>query len=730
MDELPKMARAQFDEASKRRRAGGAMSGFNERDGKKLLSEYGIPVPAGVLAEGHDELVQACDRLAPPFALKILSSQPIHKTENGAVRLGLRTPEQVLQAASEMRAAWRLDPELIQGFLLEEMAAPGHELVVGTIYDRTFGHMMMVGLGGIFVEIFSDVSFRLCPIEENDAHEMLRELRAFPLLEGARNTKRSNIEAIVDVLMRIGGRGGLIDELGADIDELDINPLIAGPESVVAVDARFVVAQSRHGADATATHETPDFRPLFRPRTIAVAGISRTGESAGGRFVSNLKASGYAGKIYAVHPQASNIDGIDAYPDLASTPEPIDYAYVAVPQASVGKLLGEANGRVRFAQVMSSGFAETDSGKDEQSALLEAARKGGVRLLGPNSLGIYSPRGHVSFIERTSGETGGIGIISQSGGLGVDFVRLGQARGLRFSGVVTLGNSVDLGPNDFLEYFLDDKDTKVIGLYLENVGDGRRFFDLLRNAGTRKPVVLLKGGRTSFGRRAVASHTGALAGNESVWAAVAAQTGCMLVQTMDEMIHQLLLFQTLKARDKQTRRIVLFGNGGGAGVLATDTFAQLGFELAEFGDETSAMLGELNIPHGASLQNPIDIPGSILSRSTPEVIGRIVNTVAADDQVDAVVVHANLPVLTSYRNVDIAQSMVSACIGRNGNGDAHRILVLRTDGTADMEVLRERHRTRAVESGVPVFDDFPQLSTALKGFTRFESRLKGHRTDT
>jgi acyl-CoA synthetase (NDP forming) len=180
---------------------------------------------------------------------------------------------------------------------------------------------------------------------------------------------------------------------------------------------------------------------------------------------------------------------------------------------------------VRFAQVMSSGFGEVAAGRALERQLVEAARAAGVRILGPNCLGVYSPRGKVTFIGGASAEPGSVGVITQSGGLGVDIILRGQSRGLRYSGLVTIGNSADVGPADLVEYFLADPDTRVIGLYAEDIKDGRAFFRVLREARGAKPVVVLLGGQTGQGRHAAASHTGSLASGVEIWAVSRARPG-------------------------------------------------------------------------------------------------------------------------------------------------------------------------------------------------------------
>jgi acyl-CoA synthetase (NDP forming) len=465
------------------------------------------------------------------------------------------------------------------------------------------------------------------------------------------------------------------------------------------------------------------FAPLFQPRTVAVVGASSSAGTPGNAFLRHLRDYGFAGEIYPIHPTAREIDGLPAYPSLAQTPQPIDYAYVAIAAERIPDVLEKATGRVRFAQVMSSGFAEAAAGQQLQAALVAAAHSGGMRLLGPNCLGTHSPRGRLTFLERAPAELGSVGVISQSGGLSIDILRRGQNRGLGFSGLVTVGNSADLGPNDLLEYFLADPMTRVIGLYIEDIADGRRLFEVLSRAEARKPVVLLKGGRTSEGQRAAASHTGSLAQDDRIWMALARQTGTLLVETLDEFLAALLTFQTLEARsDKFTRRVVLFGNGGGTSVLASDCFARYGFEIAPFDGGTLDALEKLRLPAGSSIANPIDVPGSILRQENGVIAERILDAVYGSGVADAVVMHLNLTVIFQYKNVDLLGNLMNAAlqVGALHPGRAHFILVLRSDGEADIEERKRHYRLQAVQLGIPVFDELAEAAKALAALSAYE----------
>ena len=698
------------------------------------------------------------DAVRPPFALKVVAAGIVHKSEAGGVALGLGDAAAVERA----RAAMLRRPGLAAatGFYVEEMAPAGHELAHGALREAGFGPVVMLGLGGIFVEILGDLSFRLAPLAREDAVAMLGELRALPVLRGARGGIVADEAAIVAALLQVSE---LVMQT-PEIAELDINPLIVSAAGAVAADARIVTREPSPGAARRAEpaiHEhrpveygfrvrrgapprnddlldkTPDaregeegrtdnvlaeFAPLFTPRSVAVLGASTRGGGPAGNLLRQLREIGFAGPIYPVHPNAAEIDGLVAYPSLARLPEPVDYAFVAIAAPNVAAALAAGAGRVRFAQVMSSGFAEDAAGRERESELVAAARAAGMRLVGPNCLGTYSPRGRLTFLDGLSGELGTVGLLGQSGGLVMDALRRGERRGVRFSGAVTLGNCADLGPPDLCEFFLADAATRVIGLYLENSRDARRLFALLRAGRAKKPVVLLRGGRTGEGQRAALSHTGALASDDRIWQGLASQVGAVEVDTLDEMVDALLTLQLLAPREAPSERVVLFGNGGGTSVLAADAFAREGFRVAPLGAAADAALRALALPAGSSIANPIDVPANILRREGGRLAAAILDAVCAEGAADAVVMHVNMPVVLAYRDADLLGNLIAAALAlrdKHPTG-AHFLLVLRADGEPVVEAKKQAYRERAVAAGIPVYDELRDAARALAALRTVE----------
>jgi acyl-CoA synthetase (NDP forming) len=467
------------------------------------------------------------------------------------------------------------------------------------------------------------------------------------------------------------------------------------------------------------------FAPLFEPRSIVVVGASATGITPGNEFIRHSRALGYAGKIFPLHPKAETVEGLRCYRSFAEIGEIVDYAYVAIAAEQIPALLESAAGRLRYAQVMSSGFGEVADGREREARLLAAARAGGIRLLGPNCLGVHSPRGGITFVGGAAGERGSIGIASQSGGLAVDIILRGRTRGLGFSGVATLGNSVDLGPADLLEFYLSDAETRAIGCYVEDVKDGRRFFDVLRASRGAKPVVLLIGGQTAQGRQAAASHTGSLASDARIWAGLARQTGAVVTTTLEEFLDVLLAFQALTPRrDRRTRAAVLFGNGGGTSVLAADAFARAGITVAPMDREAISRLEALNLPPGTSVANPIDTPAGTLRQEEGRVAERILSIVFEAARPDAIVMHVNLPVFLTAtdQRVDVVANLMQAALRVRAAypGRAHFVLVLRSDGTAASDERKRLYRAEAARLGIPVYDEMTNAATALGAVAAFE----------
>lgn len=694
---------------------------LTEPEAKRLIASFGIPVPAGCQIDAknaHD--LSAAASLHAPLAVKVISADVLHKSESGGVELHLADMSAVAAAIDAVAA--RHHGVAVEGYLVEEMARPGVELVIGGTVDTSFGPTLLVGIGGVFVEVLDDVSMRLCPITRDDAREMLASLRGAALLGGVRGRPAINIDALLDAMLAVGGTNGLLLQHESMIASLDLNPLIATADGCVAVDARVLLRAGPAPAQVTPETSLPanNLHQLLAPRSIAVVGASSDGTGSGNSFIRNLQGYGFEGRLSIIHPTAQVIDGIPCYPSLGALPEAMDYAYIAIPAARVPPLLAAANGRVAFAQVMSSGFAEVEGGEKLQMELLDSARKGGMRIIGPNCLGLHSTRARVTFIDKMLDTVGQFAVISQSGGMGVDILRRGQARGVRFSHLITIGNAADVSVVEILDELLNDPDTKVIGLYLESVPDGRALFNAFQSrfgiGKPPKPVVLLKGGTSLQGQRAAQSHTGAMASSERLWAALARQSGVALVDTLDAFIDAALTFQLIQPNyARPTQQVCLFGNGGGTSVIACDALARHELSVASFAPEIINELEALQLPPGASVINPIDTPVGVLNKNQGAIVEAMLNIVHRIDNIDAIVLHLNLPVIVGYYDESLLRNLVEAAVRSRdaAKRNVHFMLVLRSDGSAAIDDIRRGYRDDAIARGIAVYDEIPQAAQAL-----------------
>ncbi|MEU6712738.1 acetate--CoA ligase family protein [Nonomuraea sp. NPDC046802] len=671
-------------------------SGFYEHDVKALLREAGVPVPRGVVVDGTD--FSAADALTEPLVLKAFGPGLVHKSDAGAVTLGLRHAD-LAAAAAEMRSRLRVagfPVEEVAGFLVEEQAEAGVELIVGLVRDPGFGPVLLAGLGGVWTEVLRDTALRLCPISESDARALLGSLRGAALLDGARGGPAVDVDTVVKLLMTVGGPGGLWERL--ELGEFELNPVIATPSGVTAVDARYLPAPPPPPDPRT------DFLPLFEPKAVAVVGASTARPNFGNMFLGFYRAAGVP--LVAVHPSAGEVSGVPAVPTLAEAD--VDYALVAVPAERCAGVVREAGG-VPFVQVMSGGFGE--AGRPELEAeLVEAARAAGTRLLGPNCMGVYCPRGRQTFVGGGMGPAGSVALISQSGGLAGEVIKVGEGRGLAFSRVVTVGNAADVTPAELLGWLSRDPETRAVGLYLEDPRNGRELYEALRAC--ELPVVLLVGGRSGQGQEAAASHTGGMVSDRRIWDAVAAQTGAALVTSQDDLIGALAYVQAHGARVPEGEGVLVVGPSGGASVLAADAFDAAGLRLDPFPAQALDGLGL------AASGNPLEVPVGPLGRAglVPEVIEAILRRRPYAD----VVAHVNVQAFFTYGDAaELLYAYARAVAGAQAARPGVRITLVTRNGECAPPGVEDEVRRISAEAGIPVYRSMEAAAAAVAAGGRY-----------
>lgn len=402
----------------------------------------------------------------------------------------------------------------------------------------------------------------------------------------------------------------------------------------------FPIEYSLEAREAEWEHEkravTASLTPILYPTSVAVIGASRDHTSIGGRLLRNLLISGFTGPVYPVNPSAPYVHSILAYPSVLDIPNPVDLAVIVVPAPAVQKVLEECGRKgVKGAIIISAGFSEVDKeGAAREAAVLTSARRSGMRLVGPNCMGLLNTDTTIS-LDAQFGPTfppkGNVAMASQSGALGLAILEQTAAMNIGISTFVSLGNGADISASDLLLYWEDDPATDVIVLYMESFGNPRRFGRLARRVGRGKPVVVVKSGRSSAGARAAASHTGSLASVDVAVDALFARSGVIRTDTLHQLfdVTELLANQPLP----EGRRVAVLTNAGGPGILAADALEGFGLELPELSPELQTRIGE-HLPGMAAPHNPVDMVAS----AGPEQYGACLDLLLHSDEIDAVIV--------------------------------------------------------------------------------------------
>ncbi len=379
---------------------------------------------------------------------------------------------------------------------------------------------------------------------------------------------------------------------------------------------------------------TSPLHDFLAPDSIAIVGASTDPTKRGYKAMVGLIKDGYAGAIYPINPKADRVLGVKTYPSLDAVTGPIDLALICTPASTVPNLMAECCRKgVKGAVILASGFRETGAeGAKLEQQVLDAARAGGVRIIGPNTSGMFNLHKKVNLLALANVKPGHIGFISQSGNMLLSLVLEAEHNGhVGFSTYVGPGNQTDVGFNDYLRYLGEEEHTRVATLYVEGFRDGQRFLQAAREITSVKPVVVYKSGSTELGKKAASSHTGALAGSFSMTVDLLRQVGVSVVYNSDEILpvaEGLGLMQ--KARGK---RVAVISDGGGQATIASDRLSEAGLELAELSMQTRQRLGAILFPQ-ASLVNPVNVAGS--SDANPALLAECMEILADDDNVDAV----------------------------------------------------------------------------------------------
>ncbi|RSM53597.1 CoA-binding protein [Amycolatopsis sp. WAC 01376] len=576
-------------------------------EGRQVCEAYGIPTPEERLAATAEEAVAQAQEIGLPVVLKIVSPDILHKTEAGGVLVGLATADAVADGFRSIVAnakAYDAGAE-ITGVQVQQLLSGGQEVIIGATTDATFGKIVAFGLGGVLVEVLKDVTFRLAPLDRDQAFSMIDGIAAAEILRGVRGAEPVSRDALADVLTRVGT---LVTDF-PQLAEVDLNPVLATPGGAIAVDVRILVdpEAAREPVRFSQEEILASMTRIMKPASIAVIGASAEAGKIGNSVMKNLVDGGFAGEIHPINPKAAEILDRKAYASISDVPGDVDVAVFAIPAKFVPAALEEVGRKgVAGAILIPSGFGETGN-IELQDEVVAIARKHGVRILGPNIYGYYYTPENLSATFCTPYDVkGGVALSSQSGGIGMAILGFSRSAKMGVSSIVGVGNKADIDEDDLLTFFEQDENTELIAMHLEDLKDGRSFAETAKRVSARKPVVVLKAGRTSQGAKAASSHTGALAGDDKVYDDILRQSGIIRAPGLNDLLEYargIPLLPTPKGEN-----VVIITGAGGSGVLLSDACVDNGLNLMEIPPDLDASFREFIPPFGAA-GNPVDITG-------------------------------------------------------------------------------------------------------------------------
>jgi acetyl coenzyme A synthetase (ADP forming)-like protein len=576
-------------------------------EGKLVCDAYGITVPQEGVVGSAADAQKLASSMGFPVVMKIVSPQILHKTEAGGVIVGVKSAAEAATAYDTIVAnakKYKADAQIL-GVQVQQMLKGGQEVIIGAVTDGSFGKLVAFGLGGVLVEVLKDITFRLAPASKTDALSMLDGIQAAEMLKGVRGSDPVDRDALANLIV---GVSELVSDF-PEISELDLNPVFASKSGAIAADVRIVVDFAP---------KTPRYRPaeadvvramnrIMQPKAVAVIGASDEAGKIGNSVMKNLINGGYQGQIYPIHPKAAEIMGHQAFKSVKDVPGEIDTAVFAIPAKLVaGALVECGEKKIAGAVLIPSGFAETGQ-HEMQEELVKIGRQYDIRLMGPNIYGFYYTPANLCATFCTAYDVkGSAALSSQSGGIGMAIIGFSRSAKMGVSAIVGLGNKSDIDEDDLLLFFEQDPNTKVIAQHCEDLKDGRAFAEVAKRVSKKKPVIMLKAGRTAAGAKAASSHTGALAGNDKIYDDVLRQSGVIRAKSLRDLLdfaRGVPILPTPKGEN-----VVIITGAGGSGVLLSDACVDNKLTLMPMPADLDAAFRKFIPPFGAA-GNPVDITG-------------------------------------------------------------------------------------------------------------------------
>ena len=458
---------------------------------------------------------------------------------------------------------------------------------------------------------------------------------------------------------------------------------------------------------------------IFDPKSVAIAGVSAKQMSSGGmgqRYFRSMLDYGFKGRVYPLNPKGGEIDGLRLYANIKDISEPVDYVISCIPAPAGPQLMKDCIAKgVKVVHFYTSGFSEigTEERRKLEEEIRTLAKASGIRIIGPNCLGVYCPKSNFTFHADFPRESGPVALVCQSGGISTYLIREAAKRGVRFSKVVSYGNAADIDETDLLDYLAHDPDTRIILAYIEGVKNGRKFGQVLKEAARAKPVIVIKGGVTESGARSAASHTGALAGSNETWDALLHQVGAIRVSSLEELIDMAVTFSYLSL--PRGRRVGIMGIGGGLTVLATDECGSAGLVVPRLPQHLCEELSDLvKDEAGTILNNPMDISAGAWESG----YYRALEILTGYEDIDFAMVHIALgPLSFPLSWYDQVWNSLIEDIAKFHKESAKPVMVIihQLTSDADYKWMFEAQK-RCSEAGLPVYHS---IGSAVRSFDRF-----------
>ena len=588
---------------------------ITEEVAKSILKKYKISVPGFSLVNSSQQAAKDAKKLGFPLVMKVVSPQILHKTDVGGVKVGIDNVADVKKIFNDMHGRFSKKKDVdVKGILLEKMVPKGVELIVGIQNEPQFGPVIMVGLGGVLTEIFKDVAFRMLPITTADAKSMLNELKGFQILKGFRGSKPVDLNMLAKALVQIGKIG--VDN--ADyINSINFNPIVVYPKSYKVVDAKIILNKEiKKNSISKAKPNTEYMEKFFTPKSVALVGASAKPGKIGNSVLDALGKHGFNGKVYPINPKEESILGIKCYPSLDVIHAKVDLVVVCVNLSVTAPIMKTCAKKGIHNVVIISGNGKELGGDRArlEDEIKELSLKHKIRVIGPNCIGMFNAANKLdtTFFDNTRmvrAKLGNVAFLSQSGTMGISMLETADTFGL--SKMISYGNRSDVDEADMIWYLANDPQTKVIALYVEGFGDGRKFINTAKCVmkEKKKPIVIWKSGRTEAGAKQAASHIGSLGGSNPIIMGAFKQAGIITVDSYQELtgVIKALAWQP----PAKGNRVSMCTNGAGPIVVGIDYLERMKMKIPPLSPQifkkinnyfpTAYVIGKNG--------NPIDITG-------------------------------------------------------------------------------------------------------------------------